>query len=1068
MSIINLPSFVSSVKDINSKNLSSLLELEDPLDYLRELYIQNKELFFDVGDELRLRGIAISVDAPNALLPYDVIEGSHLLPQTSGNQFTKINFELLGLTYFTDRFQVTDDTFFNYIPLEGFRQLNKALDPKVIFDVFEEAGFCVRENNLGLIKIGENAEDISDEKSEQRQSQTDNRLITDVFSDSKYLSFLRYCSQQDLTVISDIQQKNIEEFRHHYGVGVKKHNDFLEKWELVKQEKGNEASSESMDAKEDTYGFRYLTSVDEVFKANTYIAFLRYCKEHLVQYVTDLQPSMVNDFGKAKGIGRKKVEAVEERIEQLLGEEASKAETLSQPISSFPIYNVIEKMSIGELVAFLGISSRITLSDIDTSTSVQDIDNLPSEVRHPIVEEIMNLLPIEKITQELKETVSERDLQVLLLRTDPTETLETIGNKIGVTRERARQIITKSWRKMLFRAEAMNLGQTLLLMKGDRFGLAEEKLRKMLPEGDFFLFTMLREMQAPFCYLSKIKLYVTEAEESLFTKLLNQLEALPEVLSVDELQTAIKGILENQVNEEDQEELQEYLLRYSDRKKYGTYISRSSIPIVKRLEILFRYHLDEPILLDELGMDLLNRLSKEVFGSTLTVTSLRALQARVRDVEDVILVDNLTFQWLDESVLEEEIFEDIEVFMNEQLKDRPHINSEDVYRAFEERLEEHGIHNKIHLYSLIKYLFENQYTIGKGNTLNIYKKGVVLSSLEGKLDATLLNATKDYTIAELAENLNYRASTISLMVSRSPKYLNWDNDLVKLTSSLGITEEEVTHLSSFIALHMTNGYSTTFKLFQECQFDNEMSAFLQKYNIQTDYVLGNVIKTMIPSIKGHTVFLFNENSSVQTIEEAVIQKFTHQTTRTEITKFVLDYGYSTAAAHQILHSLMKKNEYVMIDSDQLYNRGNLEIGDEVKEAVYAYLQRELDGKEYLVLSELIGYRRKLPNITYRWTPRLLHTIAVELGFRHIKTVDDYRYDKLVIVGANSSFQAFDEIVYKELTSEYDGAMHEIEIAKYFKGKGLLWSDERLPFELLNSNFFSIDEFGRVKLTGDDN
>ncbi len=118
-------------------NLFDLFQSEEPLDYLREIYASNQSLFFDIRDELTLRGIKIQSKVPNNYLPSaDLVSTDRLLVQEWGEKYLNINFDLLGLNNFLSRFNVVDDTFFNQIPIEGFIRLNSGLNPSIIADVF--------------------------------------------------------------------------------------------------------------------------------------------------------------------------------------------------------------------------------------------------------------------------------------------------------------------------------------------------------------------------------------------------------------------------------------------------------------------------------------------------------------------------------------------------------------------------------------------------------------------------------------------------------------------------------------------------------------------------------------------------------------------------------------------------------------------------------------------------------------------------------------------------------------------------------------------------------------------
>ena len=112
-----------------------------------------------------------------------------------------------------------------------------------------------------------------------------------------------------------------------------------------------------------------------------------------------------------------------------------------------------------------------------------------------------------------------------------------------------------------------------------------------------------------------------------------------------------------------------------------------------------------------------------------------------------------------------------------------------------------GVNTKLHLYSIIKYLFDEQYEIGKGNTLNIYKKGVDKKSLDSILERALKNSRVEMKREALAKKLNWTLQKLDLVISKSNKFIQWDNQIVKLKSSINIQPEQINMLSDFLTKH---------------------------------------------------------------------------------------------------------------------------------------------------------------------------------------------------------------------------------------------------------------------------
>ena len=134
------------------------------------------------------------------------------------------------------------------------------------------------------------------------------------------------------------------------------------------------------------------------------------------------------------------------------------------------------------------------------------------------------------------------------------------------------------------------------------------------------------------------------------------------------------------------------------------------------------------------------------------------------------------------------------------------------------------------------------------------------------------------------------------------------------------------------------------------------------------------------------------------------------------------------------------------------------------------LKKKGKSKEYISISNLKGYKRRLPDIGFRWNPYLMKTILVMNGYRQItKVYNDYRFDKIVLVKENSLITSFEELVYFVLKNEYDGNMHERDVYEFLMEKGILREQDSpyskvLPHELKNfDNLVNVDNIGIVTL-----
>lgn len=1010
---VEFPSHIADGKEVNSQQIQKVIEELQPLNYLRSIYVENKSLYFEIIDELNLRGIHIDTNCEKTnkdLFPNSKSTFSNwLISPQEGNKYKMINFDLLGLNNFVSRFKVDNDNFFHLIPLEGFIYLNKSLEPSTIINVFNVAGFEFK-----------------------------NKLI------------LEYNTGGSL-----ITNDNI--------TGAENYKYPVSKTEIVKSAKQS---------------FQSPLLIEDIYTGSEFSVFNSFCAERNVKYITDIDDEVVTEIkryrerNKFKGLKGAKINQVSSIYQKALklieinnyltqSIEEDKKRTLELDITLLPIYPVIREMSIREVITSLNIN-EIESENEDYSRPISNINVLEDEEVILIKRRLLPISTLDSLAERLKEVVTERDFTAIKYRSNSEETLESIGEKLGVTRERIRQIIRKSEDKMLRELQKVGYPASLYLMKSNSFGLSVEKIKKYLEKENYFLLNLFKRLDQGLIYREELNYFLTNKENDLIGQMISKVGNMPETMLFEDFNLEISNIIQDRFEYINIDDIQDFLLLTFNFKKYGNYISRGRLTVRDRLEIIFGKYVSEPLKLDDEGVNYLNSISKDVFGSPFN-NSTRSIDGRIRDVENIILVDPQTYQWIDKSILENSIWNKIKLYIDKSLSTKEHINVEEIYELFKAEVNSMDVKSKHHLYSIIKYLYEDEYEVGKGNTLNIYKQGVNKRTIEEVLEELLKNSEKELDRGFLAKTLNWKLNKLDLLISSSPKFIQWDNNIVKHISSIQINKELREVMYKFIISHMPLGYLTTPKLFEEMQFDNNMSKILRNNNIHTHYVLGNVVKTLFPDIKGHIVFLYKEGSEIKTGEDAVLHRYPEKTSRREILDFITDLGYSEAMASQILSGLLQQRVYVEIDTEELIKNDSLKLGEEVTDAVKKFIEDSFGNKEYVVISQLQGYRRELPSISYRWTHHLIHTIGVMVGYRHVQTQNDYRYDQLVLVRKDSSIHTFDQLVYSILKANREVSLYKTEVAKYLFGIGLLRNDQRLPFELSSSDLFTINELGWMTL-----
>ena len=154
---------------------------------------------------------------------------------------------------------------------------------------------------------------------------------------------------------------------------------------------------------------------------------------------------------------------------------------------------------------------------------------------------------------------------------------------------------------------------------------------------------------------------------------------------------------------------------------YGKFYSRYTLRITHVLDLIFKYYINGPIKLDEEGTEYIRQLAQKHVNYQLSDSD-RSVDARLRDSKQVLLVDSNTFQWFDPKSIDPALIDHISTYLKERFTEIEVINVEEIYSNLHETMEEYHITTKLHLYSIIKYFLDEEFIVGKGNTLNIYRE----------------------------------------------------------------------------------------------------------------------------------------------------------------------------------------------------------------------------------------------------------------------------------------------------------------------------------------------------------
>jgi len=294
--------------------------------------------------------------------------------------------------------------------------------------------------------------------------------------------------------------------------------------------------------------------------------------------------------------------------------------------------------------------------------------------------------------------------------------------------------------------------------------------------------------------------------------------------------------------------------------------------------------------------------------------------------------------------------------------------------------------------------------------------------------------------------------------------------LLKTVESFNFQQDELEQLESEVNRAMKNGYVFTYDLQFELGFNEQLEPIIQKYNLLNDTTLIAILKWLLPNLYGHSKLLYWKDSSISKLEQVIANEHTDLIIRHEMSQFIERKGYSIQTITQMLSLVIQEKYFYHYTTVQYINAKQLCFSNEVKESLTAYLNEQMKENGYMSVYSMVGFTNELVPISeHQWTEWLIYQFAEQVGFKQIEVVNDYRYDRLILVKEDLQIERFDQLILHILKMEYDGRYHEEDLAHYLESKNLLNNSRQLPNTLHQSPYFTFDSFGffQIRSSEDD-
>lgn len=663
----------------------------------------------------------------------------------------------------------------------------------------------------------------------------------------------------------------------------------------------------------------------------------------------------------------------------------------------------------------------------------------------------------------LQDLLDEREVMVLEGRILENKTLEICGKDLGVTRERVRQIEKKAIRKMAEDKGLISFISSLKLF-GEKF--SEEELRLILNNG--LLFRILKDNRIEEFYYSKItnSFYLSDLEQMKNT--LISIEKIRLELEdygyYEDLQEEILRIY----TEINSWELS-HIIKYFRITIIDEFYYTGNLTNLECLDMYFKYINPSRVKIDEESLEDFQIELTGYFGDQFFLSSVRNISSTIDRVENIIMVDRRTYQYIDYCSFSSEQLDLAKKVLEKVMEEKKRLNSENLYKLFVSV----GIDNLIsnyHAYFLIKYYFFEDYVFSDKNSMTLYKNEQVKLSNLDIIKRHLEGYDYPIKVKKLVKEVNITKQRVNMTLAN-----NRDSSLIKMYSKVGLAEKifegiDYEYLKETLDKSFENGYTTINLIYNRFLFDPRLAGLLEKNKIENSKELSGIVKYVKPEVKGNNMFLYLEESPIKSMYDFINYEYKREVTRKEIIdSLVNDLYLDPQSASLTIERLVEDYNYIQIGSEEFIKEEYLNINRDLEDLVLT-LAKVYEEEGFIVPNRLIEENKiDFLSISARENQHIVSYILENNGYKKLSRYSmSYLQEIIVLVKEDSKFIEIQDLVYDRLKNDYRGKLLEEDIYDYLVELGIYEykeydGDKKLFQDVLKDNKIIVDWAGRVEL-----
>lgn len=625
-------------------------------------------------------------------------------------------------------------------------------------------------------------------------------------------------------------------------------------------------------------------------------------------------------------------------------------------------------------------------------------------------------------------------------------TLDQIGNKFGITRERARQIEIKP--KALIERWMDNRKDEILKFAGDDILIDSKKAEKYFGERFWSIMKYSsKENKNKFSnwhYIFELDTIIYSKNNDFYSDIIKILEKASEKSFTEDKTISL-------INEKYPFFDVKLLRKFCKNSKFNIYnniIYNSKLNIGKSILVAAETDYSD-------GIDIGNKEKLNEFANYLNknfglkVKPNRALTARIQDI--LIMSDNTIYKSQKFISKTDTLDNKIKNYMKNLSTDRS--TYQQMFDAIpKEILKEHGIDTYSGLHGYIKK-FEDKlnvislrYYVCKKNVENLLSEGFFV-----ELSNWLLENGKPVSVEDILNKFDgWTDMYPKYAMLYFPEIAQWAKNVYINLKTIDVKSDEKTVIKSILDESIDNKLKYTNAYIIYDKVSSKLPDLIKRNNITTESQLFNVIKynfnDMYLFTKPHILSLSvnKENYSTEDLLHSIIGRKDSICKSDMIHDLRKYYGNKNSSLALAIQKVMK--EFIRINPNQYYKKSRIKFTDKDFEMITKYINDNLIDGKYIIPNKLTNFD-KLPKAPFKWNSWSVCEVLklYDNDFVVLNKRNNIMNNTMVIVTKDSGFNTKETLLSYIIETKYDGNTKE-ELDRFVKNLGIFSSNINIEEE----------------------